>query len=127
MIDQREGLLGETARARCERRIKEPFACSPCYRHHAHQREALIAYHVRTAHHHTRPRAMLFVTGYGVEFHQDYGASAESHSLPSTHPSPGTHRIASPALLSTSASVSSSGKLRVHASSPSSASSALSG
>src|ERR1039458_10340329 len=89
MIDQREGLLGETARTRCERRIKEPFACSPCYRHYAHQRKALIAYDVWIAHHHARPRAMLFVTGCGVEFHQNYGASAESHSLPSTQPSPG--------------------------------------
>src|ERR1019366_4290932 len=50
-----------------------------------------------------------------------------AHSRPSTQPSPETHRTGLPALLSTSDSVSSSGKLRVHASSPSSAISALSG
>jgi DNA topoisomerase IA len=42
-------------------------------------------------------------------------------------PSPGIHRTGSPAPLSTSASVSSSGKPRVHSSNPCSASSALSG
>src|ERR1039458_10054402 len=52
--------------------------------------------------------------------------AAELHLSSSTQPSPETHRTGLPALLSTSASVSSSGKLRVHASSPSSARSALS-
>src|ERR1039457_7702049 len=101
MVDQRERFPGETARAGRKRRIEQSLAGSPCYRHHAHQRKALIAYHVWIAHHHARPRAMLFVTGCGVEFHQDDGGSTGSHSLPSTQPSPGTQRTASPVLLST--------------------------
>ena len=49
------------------------------------------------------------------------------YSRPSTQPSPGTHRTGLPALLSTSASVSSSGQPRVHSPSPCSASSVHSG
>jgi hypothetical protein len=35
---------------------------------------------------------MLFVPDCGIEFHQDNRASAESHSLPFTQPSPGAQR-----------------------------------
>src|ERR1035437_3460940 len=127
MVDQREGLLGEAALAGRQRRIKEALARGPCYRHHAHQRKTLVADDVRIAHHNAGPHTVLFVTEYGVEFHHDHCAAAELHSRPSAQPSPEIHRTGLPALLSTSASVSSSGKLRAHASSPSSASSALSG
>jgi hypothetical protein len=47
---------------------------------------------VWVAHHDARPRTTLFATGCGVEFRQNNRASAESHSLPSTQPSPGAQR-----------------------------------
>src|ERR1035441_7337881 len=127
MIDQREGLPGESALAGRQWRIEESLARSPRDRYHEQERKALVADDIRIAHHNARPHTMLFVTECGVEFHYHNRAAAELHSRPSTHPSPGTHRTALPALLSTSASRSSSGKLRVHASSPSSANSTLSG
>ena len=49
LVGQREGPLGEAALARCEWRIKKPLAWSPCHRHHAHQRKALVADDVRIA------------------------------------------------------------------------------
>src|ERR1017187_3367839 len=127
MIDQREGLPGESALARRQRRIEESLARSPRDRYHAQERKALVANDIWIAHHNAGPHAMLFVTERGVELHYDNRAAEELHSRSSTQPSPGTHRTALPTLLSTSASVSSSGKLRVHASSPSSANSTLSG
>src|ERR1035437_8121978 len=127
MVDQCEGLPGEAALAGREGRIKQSLARSPCYRHYAHQRKALVADDVRVAHHDARPHTMLLAAECRVELHHDNYAATELHSRPSTQPSPGTQRIALPELRSTSASASSSGKPRVHSSSPWSASSALSG
>src|ERR1019366_1715801 len=118
LVDQREGLLGETALARREGRIKESLARSPCHRHHAHEPKALVADDIRIARYDAGPDAMLFVADCGVEFHHDNCTAAEPHSPPSTQPSPGSHRTGLPALLSTSASVSSSGRPRAHSSSP---------
>src|ERR1035437_7879083 len=125
MVDQREGLLGEAALAGRQGRIKESLARSPCHRHHAHERKALVADDVRIAHHDAGPHPMLFATDRGVEFHHDNCAAADLHSRPSTQPSPGTHRTGLPARLSTSASVSFPAKPRPHSSSPCSASAAL--
>src|ERR1022692_1903889 len=127
LVDQREGLLGETALAGCEGWIKESLAGSPGHRHHAHEPEALVADHVRIAHYDAWPHALLFVAGGGVKSYNDNRTAAERHLRPSTQPSPGTHRTGLPAPLSTSASASSSGRPRVHSSNPCSASSALSG
>ena len=71
MVDQREGLLGEAALAGRQGRIKESLARSPCHRHHAHERKALVADDVRIAHHDAGPHTMLFATDRGVEFHHD--------------------------------------------------------
>src|ERR1019366_5237255 len=100
MVDQREGLPGESALARRQGRIKESLARCPSYRHHAHERKTLVADDVRIAHHNAGPHTMLFVTQCGVEFHYDNSAAAELHSRPSTQPSPETHRTGLPALLS---------------------------
>src|SRR5438105_59687 len=98
MIDQREGFFRETALAGREGRIKESFARSARYWHHAHERKALVADNVRIAHDDARSHPTLFVTDGWVEFHQDNCAAAERHSRPSTHPSPGIHRTVLPAL-----------------------------
>src|SRR6266852_6052689 len=118
MVDQCERLLGKAGWACRERWIKKSFARSPCYRHYADERKALVADDVRIAHHDAGPYTMLLVTQCGVEFQHNNCAAAELHSRPSTHPSPGTHRTGLPALLSRSASVSSSGKPRIHSSRP---------
>src|ERR1017187_5944963 len=127
MVNQREGPLGEAAMARRQGRIKEPFAGSSRYRYHAHQRKTLVADDVWIAHHNAGPHTMLFATQGGIEFHHHHCATTEFHSCLSAQPLPATHSMGLPRLLSTSASASSAGKLRVHASSPSSASSAHSG
>src|SRR5260370_21762549 len=49
MIDQREGLLGQAATTGREGWIEEPLTRSPRYRHHAHERKALITDDVRIA------------------------------------------------------------------------------
>src|ERR1035437_7329409 len=97
MVDQREGLLGEAALAGRQRRIKESLAQNPCYRHHAHQRKALVADDVRIAHHNAGPHTMLIVTESGVEFHHDHFAAAELHSRPPPPPPPPTPPTGSPA------------------------------
>src|ERR1035437_8952330 len=92
MVDQREGLLGETALAGRQKRIKQPLARSPGYRHDAHEWKTLVTDNVGIAHHNTGPHAMLLVTECGVKFHHHDCAAAELHSRPSTQPSPGIHR-----------------------------------
>ena len=87
----------------------------------------LVADYVWIAHDDAGSDTTLFVSDGGIEFDYDNSAAAEFHSRPSTQPSPETYRIGLPALLSTSAAASSSGKPRVHSSSPCSARSALSG
>src|ERR1039457_594737 len=127
LVDQREGLLGKTALARREGRIKEALPRLPCHRHYAHERKALVADDIRIAHYDAGPHAMLLMANCGVEFHHDDGTADDHRLRPSTQPSPGTHRTGLPALLSTSASVSSAGNLRVHSSNPCSESAGLSG
>ena len=127
MVDQREGLSGKAAPAWRQGRIKESLARSPGHRDHAHERETLVAYDIRIADYDAGPCTALFAADCGIEIHHDKRAAADLHARPATQPSPGTHRTGLPALLSTSASVSSSGKPRVHSSSPCPARSALSG
>src|ERR1017187_10685923 len=62
MIDQREGLPGESALAGRQRLIEESLARSPCDRYYAQERKALVADDIRIAHHNARPHPMLFVT-----------------------------------------------------------------
>ncbi len=121
LVDQREGLFGETAWARREGRIKETLARRPSHRRHAHQPKALVADDIRIAYDDAGPHATLLAADGGVKSHHDNSTPAKRHSRPSNQPLPGTHRTGLPALQATSASVSSSGKPRAHSSNPCSA------
>src|ERR1700693_3187279 len=127
MVDQREGLFRETALAGAELRIQKSFARSGRDRQYANEGKVLIAYDVWVTHDDAGSHATLFVSDRGIEFDHDNRSATEPHFRSSTQPSPGTHRTALPALMSTSASAFSSGSPRDHSSRPSSASSALSG
>ena len=71
MIDQREGLLDDSALTGRKGRIQEPLTRRSGYRHDADERKALVADHIRVAHHDTGPDTTLFLAQCGVEFHQD--------------------------------------------------------
>src|SRR5579883_484654 len=81
MVDQSERLLRQTARARCERGVQDPFAARTGNRDDAYQRKPLAADHRRVAHDDAWPDAALFMPSGWIEVHQDHCAPLRSHSL----------------------------------------------